>query len=705
MTQNSDEWTDDDQREGSRNGSASSKRLLQDMLGRWYWIVLGMVLGGGAAVYYLSKAPKAYCASATLLVKEQTASVLGKDQTDEINLGSIEAMNTVAARLKRQVLLERVASREDVRGLQGIAPAVVRWLPAMVSEWLGDKAADPIAATASRMTPVVLAGNIGSWMTVAVRRGTRLLDITVTHPSPEVAKVLADAICLEYLAETTGIRSNGRTNTIELLAEKSEEARKNLQSSQKAFSAYQRALAGHEELQTKEREVVELKRRYRAKHPEMVNAVAQVAGLQVRFLGDFEASVKSGMDEAYWKESESSLNPASQSLPERLEIARRMLLSRTAVLRSEIQSQESVFNAMLTKMQQVDVNMAEQDSEVEISNLAQLPGIPISPIGSKIMMFGVLGGLAVGAFIGFVAVILDNKLHTVMQVEELLTLPVLAAVSRIPAKLISKAVTGDNQTETDALEREKEWDPKIVFRQGMANSSFAEMFRVLRASITLLGPEDKRKITLFTSAIPGEGKTLTSVNFALAAAGQGKKVLLIDLDLRRPTVHLAFGLKSSSNEAGVTGYLAGKAPLEEAILHDVSGSGLDLMVSGVRAPNPGELLSGQRLSALMADVRGVYDVIVVDTAPLLAVPDTRVVAAHADNVCLVVRAEYVPKGATQRVMRLLAAGRTPLAGVVFNGFRERKRLVGLNYSYGNYKYGSSGNAYGYGNEAYGSSDR
>jgi Mrp family chromosome partitioning ATPase len=129
------------------------------------------------------------------------------------------------------------------------------------------------------------------------------------------------------------------------------------------------------------------------------------------------------------------------------------------------------------------------------------------------------------------------------------------------------------------------------------------------------------------------------------------------------------------------------------------------MVSGVRAPNPGELLNARRLAELMASVREIYDVIVLDSAPLLAVPDTRVVAAHADNVCLVVRAEYVPKGACTRVLRLLAAGHTPLAGVIFNGFRERKRLMGMNYSYGNYKYGSSGNAYGYGNDAYGSSDR
>jgi succinoglycan biosynthesis transport protein ExoP len=103
----------------------------------------------------------------------------------------------------------------------------------------------------------------------------------------------------------------------------------------------------------------------------------------------------------------------------------------------------------------------------------------------------------------------------------------------------------------------------------------------------------------------------------------------------------------------------------------------------------------------MAGARSKYDVIVLDTAPLLAVPDTRVIAPHADNVCLVIRAEYVPKGAALRVLR---AGRTPLAGVVLNAFRERRSLIDFNDSYGYYKYGSSGNAYGDGREAYGAKE-
>lgn len=712
MQPSSDPWTSPNEADAfspKPAGSAGARRLLLNLLSRWYWIALGLVLGGAGSLYYLSKASKSYSTSCTLLMKEQTASVLGKDQAEEISLRSTEGMNTLAERLKRQVLLERVASREDVRALKNFMPAQVQWLPPTLAQWLGNHGEAASPASAATLPTAALAGSIGSWMSISVRRGTRLLDVTVTHPTPEVAKVLADAICLEYISEISGDRNSGRTGTIQVLADKSEESRQSLQSAQKAFSAYQRALTSHEDLQAKEKEVAELKRRYRAKHPELITGLAQVTALQSRFLADFDASVKSGADTAYWKEAEAALKAAAASLPDQLENARRMLLSRTAVLRSEIQSKESMFNAMLTRMEQVEINQSDNESEVEISNLAVLPSLPVSPIGSKIIMMGLFGGMAFGGAIAFGSIWLDNKFHTVMQLEELLEQPVLAAISRIksakPVKPVEIVDAAKAHEEVAVLEVQKNWDSRVVFRQGQRTSTHAETFRVLRASVTLLGPEDRRKVTLFTSSIPGEGKTLVSVNFALAAAGSGKRVLLIDLDLRRPSVHKVLGASQESDLAGVTGYLSGRTSFEESLTRKIGGEGLDLMLAGARTPNPGELLNGTLLKSLIAEAKEKYDVVVIDTAPMLAVPDTRVLAPYADNVCLVVRAEYVPKGATERAMRLFVADRTPLAGVVLNGFEERRSRIAFNYSYGYYKYGQTGNSYGAGTESYGAKGR
>jgi capsular exopolysaccharide synthesis family protein len=227
------------------------------------------------------------------------------------------------------------------------------------------------------------------------------------------------------------------------------------------------------------------------------------------------------------------------------------------------------------------------------------------------------------------------------------------------------------------------------------------MFRILRASISLLGDESKRKVTLFSSALPGEGKSLISGNFALAAAGQGRKTLLIDLDLRKPSIHKVFGLVRSKQGPGITEWLAGQVPFEDAIVRDVGCENLHVIFSGKRAPNPGELLNVSRLKQLFTEACSHYDLVVVDSAPLLAVPDTRVIAPLVDNFCLVVRATYVPKGAVTRTLELLASAESMPSGLVFNGFKETRRMIGQNYSYGNYRISRYGSPYQYGYGTYG----
>jgi succinoglycan biosynthesis transport protein ExoP len=703
MKQGFSDWTDDEEKksdEAANRAAAAGRRLLLGLLGQWYWIALGVVLGGACAVYYLSKVPRIYSSSATLLVKQNASSVLNKDQPEELDMRSVEAMNTVTERLKRRVLLEQVVAREDVRGHLELIPQKVQWLPAKLAGWLGDHSDAEQDRDGRKIEDAVLARYISSWMTIAIRRNTRLVDVTFTHPSAEVAKLLADAVALEYIAEVSGKNSSGRSDTIELLSRKADEARVSLQAAQKALAAYQRALASHEELNVKERDLVELSRRLLKKHPEMINAMAQVAGLQARFLADFDASVKSGADEDYWARSRDEWKPGSKPLNEQLEIARRMVLSRTAVLKSEIQSQESVFDAILTKMQQSDVNQSAKESEIELSSLGILPEGPVSPVKAMVLMVGVVGGSGFGFLFAFVGVALDNKFHTVSEVEQLTGVPVLAAISDIPKAVLSNAVKAGT---AKAPEHEANWDRTLVFRQTLSTTTFAEMYRVLRASVTLLGPETTRRITLFTSALPGEGKTTCSANFALAAAGQGKRVLLIDMDLRKPSLHKVFGVALDTTPAGVTGFLTRQATLDEAVFKNPGIPNLDHMLSGARPPNPGELLNGVQLTELFAEARGKYDVIVIDTPPLLAVPDARILAALADNVCLVVRAEYVPKGAVHRALALLVSGSTPVAGIVFNGYKERRRLIDTNYSYGYYSYGGRGAAGSYG--AYGSEEK
>ena len=675
--------------------------LALDLIGRWYWIALGLVLGALGAAYYLAKTPKLYTATTTLLIKQQTTSVMARDQAEDIDMRTIEGMNTIAQRIGRMDLLERVASRQDVRALPGLMPRPVNWMP----EWLSEKLGKDSAAETTPQAPPPpssLGGMIGGWMNISIRRGTRLLDISITHQVPEVTKAVADAVAREYLAEIASARTEGRSSSIDLLQKQSEEARASLQTARGSLTIYARALEVHRALDAKEAQTDALRRRYLPKHPKMLTAAAELQKLQEQFLEEFDVARQAANDKSYWEVAAKQLPDRTSQPDEFLRMARQQLLSRIGVLESEIQSSTSVFNSMLTRIEESSVNQESTESSTEVSNLARVPGPPSSPVPSKIYAMGSLGGLAAGLLLALLLCRIDNKYHTVSQLAGDTGVNVLAAIAEISTRHIEIAEREyQKRNPDDKQDYHKSWDPRLLFRPGTASTSYAEMYRVLRASVTLLGDESKRRITMFSSALPGEGKTMTSANFALAAAGQGRKTLLIDLDLRKPSVHKAFGLTRERAEGGATECLAGQAPFEQVVIRDTGVENFHLILSGKRAPNPGELLSTGRLNAMLDEACSQYDVVVIDTAPLLAVPDSRIIAPVVDNLCLVVRAEYVPKGAVRHVLDVLEEDGTTPSGIVFNGFLEKRRLMGENYSYGYYKTSRYGRAYRYGYGSYG----
>ncbi|MBB5350823.1 capsular exopolysaccharide synthesis family protein [Haloferula luteola] len=685
------------------------RRLIIDLLGRWYWIALGLVFGILAALYFLSKAPKKYEASSRILVKQSTGAVMNsKDQVEEIDLRTDEALNTVAQRIKRPELLKRIAADDSIRQLPGLIPPPVHWLPTWAENWVGgpdEEGADEVPL------PDKLWKKISLWVEVSPKRDTRLLDVTVTHQSPEVAQALANAIALEFNRELTGDRAEGRTSSFDILVKESEAARGRLQKAQNALANYQGVLDTLKSLEEKEAVALELSRRYLPKHPKMMAAQSELETFQKRFLSEFDSVRNAQADKDYWQSTHDEWDQAQGDPNERLQTARRLLIARSSVLENEIESQTSVFNSMLTRMQESGINQQAVESEIDVDSLATLPELPVSPKPVLVLAAGMVVGVGGGLMIALILTRLDNKFHTVAQVESETSKTVLGSISQMKEGVLEGIVSKqEKKTGIPSPSYEDEWDPVLAFRRHLSETSFAEMYRVLRASITLLGDEKKRKVTAFTSSLPGEGKTTTSVNFALAAAGQGKKVLLIDADLRKPAVHKTLGLKRDHNGKGVTEILAGQTTLEEAAFPLPGVENLHVVLSGVRAPNPGELLSGIRLEKLLAQATQYFDVVVLDTAPVLAVPDTRIIAPQVDNLCLVIRANYTPKGAVRRVLEVLEEGGTPPSGAIFNGFSEKRRLIGENYSYGYYKYGKYGStgSYGYGSYggygAYGSDD-
>lgn len=228
-------------------------------------------------------------------------------------------------------------------------------------------------------------------------------------------------------------------------------------------------------------------------------------------------------------------------------------------------------------------------------------------------------------------------------------------------------------------------DPEVLVVRKNSTTPVAELFRALRNNIQFILNEPDKKVILITSTVPNEGKTFISVNLAGSFALSEKKVLLIGMDIRNPQLALDMGFAKGK---GLTSYLTGDAAWESMIAHVPEYPNLDILQAGVIPPNPNELLMNPRLEQLLEEVRGKYDYILIDSAPVGVVSDTLLVAKYADTTVYVSRENVTPKEAVTFINKLYREKRLPKMYLVINDVNA----LGNNKKYGyKYKYG-----YGYG---------
>jgi capsular exopolysaccharide synthesis family protein len=195
---------------------------------------------------------------------------------------------------------------------------------------------------------------------------------------------------------------------------------------------------------------------------------------------------------------------------------------------------------------------------------------------------------------------------------------------------------------------------------------------------------EKNRVFLITSAIPGEGKTFTSSNFAAILSQQDLKTVLVDADLRKPSVSKL--LFSENIKPGLSEVLLGHATLEQAIV-PTKIENLWVLAAGGIAPNPSELLAQSRIKEIINQLKDKFERIVIDTSPVLAVRDPLLLAPFADAICLVARAGHSPSKATVQAVRLLSEAGAPPLGIVLNSVRQGR---GSYYAYAYRAYGSYG---------------
>jgi len=207
----------------------------------------------------------------------------------------------------------------------------------------------------------------------------------------------------------------------------------------------------------------------------------------------------------------------------------------------------------------------------------------------------------------------------------------------------------------------------------------AEAFRSLRANLQFASVAHPFRSFLITSTIPGEGKSMVAANLGVVFAQSGKKTLLIDADLRRPMVHKYL---RASNRVGLTNVLVGTQTLDSAI-QELPIPGLSFLPSGPIPPNPGELLGSQTMHELLGQLSARFDLILLDTPPVLAMSDARLLAPLVDGTLLVVRWKFVHRDLVKKAVQLLQMTKVHMYGVVFNSVGQRENT---SYSYGYKEY-------------------
>jgi exopolysaccharide transport family protein len=326
------------------------------------------------------------------------------------------------------------------------------------------------------------------------------------------------------------------------------------------------------------------------------------------------------------------------------------------LLRRDVESNRQLYEGLLAKLKEAGVTAGLRSNNFRIVDAARVPTAPSEPNIPRNLAFAIVLGLTSGIGLAFLLESLDNTVRTTDQAQMISGLPSLGMIplgTRNDDRKSARPLAVTSGTR-EAVE---------LITQARPQSQMAESYRALRTSLLLSSLGAPPRILLITSALPQEGKTTTSINTAVVLAQKGVRVLLIDADLRRPSIHKTLGMGPRS---GLSNVLTGTAELQQAIVRSTIMPNLFILPAGTPPPNPAELLASVHMKALLTQLREQYDHIVIDTPPTLSVTDAVVLSTRVDTVVLVIRSGQTTKTALRRARDLLLQVNARVTGVLLN---------------------------------------
>ncbi|HEY5892406.1 MAG TPA: polysaccharide biosynthesis tyrosine autokinase [Chthoniobacterales bacterium] len=674
-----------DQDPDSEKGAAVDWKSYVYAVRERIWMVFATtIIGTAIAIVLLMRSETFYQAQSVLLVASQQLRVLNNvtSVSGDSSTGA-EIADTIASVLESAPFTLRVVERLHLN-------SNAEFLRSIGST---DKETDPQTA-ALRLAGMVRA---------TPRRTARLIDVTVTSRDPNLSQLIANAVSNEYLqymlskrvdetrkagellkneAVSLGsslhaaelnlqrFRERERTSSVEALQKEAEqrldEASKQISSFEQPLRQLQMDLAAAKAnpdatedmlrlpsvanqpkisslttmISQQERDLGVLAQRYRPKHPSY-SAARTALDLTVSELHRALEDVVPIM-EANEKQLKAQLEQARLTRNDTekyvVEVTGKAIEYRD--LTRQVQANQTLYDAVYARLKEIDVTKNMNVIPMEVYQLATY-ATTAPPPSKKYLLFGIFGGAIAGIGLAIGLHLLDPSVKTVDEAETVTGLEVIATVPPVEKQQADLTLAKDR------------------------GSLVAESFRTLRTALmsTSASEDEERRVFLFTSALPGEGKTFCSSNFAIALGHQELRTVIIDADLRAPALSKLFF--KENKRRGLADVLASRIPWKDA-LAITSLPYLTVLPAGERAINPSELLGSRSFGKLIEELLLDFDRVVIDCAPCLAVSDPRLLVPYADISVLVLHAFSTPKSVVKRALRTLTDARPRPMAVVLN---------------------------------------
>jgi polysaccharide biosynthesis transport protein len=645
-----------------------------------------------------------YQSTIQILIERQPPRVLETQTQPSYDYYSEEFYQTQYKLLESRALAKKVAAKLDLRS----RPPYSQWfsqLPAKVDQNTKQRLEE-------NLVDVVLGG-----LQVEPVPTSSLVNVSYSSPDPKFAAEMANAIGQAFIEQSLDLRFSASQEAAKWLETKLAEARKKMEESEAKLNRYKRAhnivavqdkesitaqkleqlnkelvaaQTRRMEAEARFREVEagrptadlmnnpliqtlkaaeaklitdysELSKKYGVDHPRMIQINQELAATRGKINAEM-AVVRQTIKNEY-----SMAKAQEESLQKALEEQKNVTQDQSdvgiqyRVLLRDVETNRALYENMLKSLKTTTATENVPATNIRIVYPALIPEAPIYPRKFRNLMLAAGLGLFLGVGLALVLESLDTTIKTPEDVEGSLGIPSLAMIPHIE--------TSTNPGEAPEL---------VVFHGHQPMAS--EAYRVLRTSILFSSPGQAPQSLLITSTLPMEGKTLTTVNLATAMAKAEGDLLLIDADLRRPTLHQ---LLNVPREPGLSNFLVGET--DELPMVATLVPHLFLMPAGTIPPNPSELLGSERLQELLTRSRERFVRTVLDSPPLVSVTDAAILSTLTEGVLLVIKAEHVPRKAARDITNHLLELHAHLLGAVLNDVPLQRD----SYYYRHYRYSSS----------------